>query len=505
VDILLARLTKRFRQDPPVTYWLTRVVFLRFLGLIYFVGFLSISQQFLALVGEKGLYPVGLFLPRVHAHYGTGPEAFRELPTLFWLDHSDGFLQAMSYVGVTMATVLLLGFANVPLMAGLWALYMSFYHVGQLFYGYGWELLLLETGFLAIFLCPLVRMTPLPRRTPPSPTVIRNRFGAGLIKIRGDACWRDLTCLVYHYETQPIPNPVSWYLHHLPAVVHEAGVLFNHFAELIVPWLLFAPRPFRHVAGIVLVLFQLMLIVSGNLSWLNWLTIALCIPCFDDTFWRRFVPQRVTDTAAALGADSRVTPLRRVAIACVACLVAYLSRYPIENMISSRQAMNRSFDSLHLVNTYGAFGSVGTTRTEIVLQGTYDDVLSDDTEWLEYEFTCKPGDPMRRPCVISPYHLRLDWQIWFAAMADFQRNLWLVHFVAKLLEEDPGALGLIERNPFDRGPPKHIRAEHYRYRFSDWDDDSGAWWRRERIGSYMPPLSADHPGLLRFLERYGWR
>ena len=252
-------------------YWLTRFLFLRLLGLIYFVAFLSLSQQVLPLIGSDGLYPASLYLDRILDGAGDRWQAFRELPTVFWLGCSDHALQVFAELGVGLSAVLLLGFANVPLLIALWALYMSFVHIGQLFYGYGWEILLLETGFLAIFLVPLLNPRPFPQSTPPAPPVLwllrwvlfRVMLGAGLIKWRGDPCWRDLTCMMFHYETQPLPNPVSWYLHHLPPVVHRLEVLFNHFVELVAPWFLFAPRKLRHLAGAFLVLFQLLLIISG--------------------------------------------------------------------------------------------------------------------------------------------------------------------------------------------------------------------------------------------------
>src|SRR6185503_3129873 len=282
----------------PPTYWLTRFVFLRLLGLIYLVAFLIAVHQFRPLAGEHGLLPAPQFLRAVTAAYGAGPDRFFRLPTIFWLGATDAAFAAAAWAGVALASCVVIGLANAPMMAALWILYMSFVHVGQLFYGYGWEMLLLETGFLAIFLCPLASPHPFPRSTPPSPIVIvllrwlafRLMFGAGLIKLRGDPCWRDLTCMLYHYETQPLPNPLSFYLHQMPAWFHRGEVVFNHFVELIVPWFVFGPRRLRHAAGAFLVAFQALLILSGNLSFLNWLTIAVCVSCFDDGLWSRLVP-----------------------------------------------------------------------------------------------------------------------------------------------------------------------------------------------------------------------
>jgi len=480
-------------------YWLTRFLFLRFLGLIYCVAFLILVQQVLPLIGGDGLLPARLYLDRVGAGCSNPLDCFLTIPSLFWGGVSDTLLRDLSYAGGAMSLVVLLGFANAPLLAMLWLLYMSFVHIGQLFWGYGWEILLLETGFLAIFLCPIFDGRPFSARTPPPTLVIwllrwvlfRVMFGAGLIKLRGDPCWRDLTCMLYHYETQPLPNPISWYLHQLPAAFHTLEVLGNHFIELIVPWTVFAPRRVRHIGGLLLVGFQTYLIISGNLSFLNWLTITLCIACFDDQALSRILPSRwvaravqVPDHAPRFG--------RRAVTYALTALVAYLSVAPVKNLLGSRQLMNGSFDAFNLVNTYGAFGSVGRVRREVILEGTSDQTIGDATQWREYPLKCQPGDVERAPCFVAPYQYRIDWQMWFAAMEDPRSNPWLVHFIFKLLQNDAGALSLLASNPFPDHPPTFIRAELYEYAFTRFGAENGAWWTRKRIGDYLPPLSADN-------------
>jgi hypothetical protein len=492
-------------------YWLTRHLFLRALGFIYLIAFLVAVEQLQPLVGADGLLPAPLYLHRVASYYGDGSSAFAALPTLFWLDCSDDFMQGSAYAGLGLSLLLFAGFANAPLLAVLWFLYLSFVHVGQLFWGYGWESLLLETGFLAIFLCPVLDPRPLRESTPPPVPVIwllrwvlfRVMFGAGLIKLRGDPCWRNLTCMMYHYETQPLPNPLSWYLHHMPPAFHRLEVLFNHFVELIVPWTLFAPRRIRHIGGLFLVAFQVLLILSGNLSWLNWLTLTLCIAAFDDRALSRLFPARLQRRLLAVRARDLSSPRRAVTYALCA-LVAYLSINPVLNMLSSRQVMNSSFDALELVNTYGAFGSVTRHRREIILEGTTDDTVTESTRWRPYEFVCKPGRVDRRPCVIAPYQPRLDWQIWFSAMGDYRSSPWLLRFIDELLRGNPGAVSLLEGNPFPHGPPKFIRAQLYEYQFTSWGTSGGAWWKRKVLGAYLPPLSRDDPRLREFLREHGW-
>jgi Lipase maturation factor len=497
--------------DSSHSYWLTRFIVLRLLGLVYFVAFLSLAQQILPLIGSRGLLPVDLFLRQAEKFLGSRSDAFLQFPSIFWINSSDFFLVLMSWVGVVLSAALLLGFANGILLLSLWAIYLSFVHIGQDWYSYGWEIQLLETGFLAVFLCPLLDGRPFPKRPPPAPVIwlfrwliFRIMLGAGLIKLRGDSCWRDLTCLYYHYETQPIPNPLSPLLHFMPQWFHKLGALWNHFNELVAPWFVFGPRRTRHVAGFLLVSFQIILILSGNLSFLNWVTIIPALACFDDSWFARILPKGLTQRALQANAGAKISRAQHVVIPGFVLLVAVLSFFPIANLVSSRQAMNTSFDPLHLVNTYGAFGSVGQERNEIIFEGSDDAMITPESQWKAYEFKCKPGDPFRRPCVISPYHYRLDWQIWFAAMSGPDQYPWTLHFVWKLLHNDSGVLSLLANNPFPNAPPRHIRAELYHYQFAPWGDGSRAWWARTRVASWLPALSVRDPSFLRFLAAYGW-
>jgi hypothetical protein len=496
---------------PPTRYWLTRFVLLRLLGFIYFIAFLVAVKQLVPLVGHDGLLPADTYLQRLTEHFGSRADGFTEIPTLFWFNVSDTALRVVSWTGLILSIVVVAGYANSLIMIALWALYMSIINVGQLWYGYGWETQLLETGFLGVFLCPLLDPRPFPRRAPPVVVfwlyrwlIFRIMLGAGLIKLRGDSCWwPDLTCLYYHYETQPIPNPVSWWLHFRPHWFQQVGVLWNHFVEVIVPWFCFWPRTSRHFAGFLMASFQVVLIISGNLSFLNYLTIVPCLACFDDSFWERFLPRFLVEEAR--GASERAEPSIAVEFSAVALalVVAILSIFPVMNLFSPHQAMNTSFDRLSLVNTYGAFGTVGRERFEIVFEGTLDS-SPDHATWREYEFVAKPGDPNRRPPIIAPYQPRIDWQIWFAAMATPQQYPWTIHFVWKLLHNDPGTLSLLANNPFPDHPPRFLRAELYRYHFTPPDEKDGSWWKRERVDSWLPALSADNPGLRKFLRAEGW-
>lgn len=493
------------------SYWLTRFVILRLLGGVYAVAFFAAATQILPLIGSRGLLPVDSFLARVQNALGSLSFGFFRLPSLFWFAHSDAALQAAAWTGFALSCVVVAGYANAILMAVLWALYMSFVHIGQDWYGYGWEIQLLETGFLAIFLCPLLDGRPFPKREPPLVVlwlfrwlIFRIMLGAALIKLRGDVVWRDLTALYYHFETQPIPNPLSRWFHFLPHWILKAGVLFNHLAELVAPWFAFYPRAARHLAGVVMVLFQFTLIFSGNLSFLNWLTLVPALACFDDSFWSKLLPRALTRLAGtAVAAAQPSLPMQRAAWV-VAALVALLSLAPITNMISPSQIMNTSFDPLDLVNTYGAFGSVGRERLNVVFEGTDADPADARAAWRAYPYQALPVELNRRPPQIAPYQPRLDWQMWFAAMGTPDQYPWTLHLVWKLLHNDPGALSLFGGNPFPKKPPRYIRAVLYRYQFAPIGNPEGNYWKREPLGLWLPPLSADDPRLLSFLKQAGW-
>lgn len=462
-------------------YWLTRDVFTRALGLVYLIAFVCALNQARPLVGENGLEPIGRFVREV---------PFRRSPSLFYLFPKDWALAGAAWIGIILSCLVIAGIATkysswfAALVWGvIWVLYLSFVNAGQTFYGFGWETILLEAGFFSMFLGA--------RDVAPQPISLwifrwlefRVMFGAGLIKLRGDDCWRSLTCLNYHYETQPMPNPLSWFFHWGPQWTHTGGVVFNHFSELIVPFGYFLPQPFSSIAGLLTIAFQALIMASGNLSWLNFLTIVLALPMI-------VIPARPPALEPA-GA------VHRGFVIAVAVLVAVLSIEPVRNMLSPRQAMNASYNPFHLVGTYGAFGSVTRERYEIVIEGTQDATLTPATRWVEYEFKGKPGDPMRRPPQIAPYHLRLDWLMWFAAFSPSPDDPWFFHLIGKLLQGDAATLSLMGRNPFPDRPPHYIRAEYYRYQFATPDErrTTGRWWDRDLLGLYLRPVSLGDPAV----------
>lgn len=462
-------------------YWCARLVFQRALAAIYLIAFAVTLRQFRPLLGERGLLPVPRFLEAV---------GFIDAPSLFHWRYSDRLLAAVSWTGIALSAAALAGAGDIvptpvgmALWAALWVLYLSIVNVGQTFYGFGWESLLCETGFLAIFLGNAQVAPPLTLVFLLRWLLFRVEFGAGLIKMRGDRCWRDLSCLFYHHETQPMPNPLSWYAHHLPKGFHRFEVLGNHFAQLVAPIFLFAPQPIATLAGLIVIGTQGWLVLSGNFAWLNVITMTLAVASLDDATLSRIVP--VAHAAAAIPGWYGALVLA------VTALIVALSYRPARNLLSRRQLMNYSFDPFHIVGTYGAFGSITKERDEVIVEGTDAVALTPQTTWREYEFKGKPGDVMRRPPQVAPYHLRLDWLMWFAAMSSPMYQEWFFPFVQKLLEADAATLALLRRDPFAGARPRYVRARLYRYRFTTPSEraETGAWWHRELLGDYLRPVS----------------
>jgi len=467
-------------------YWLARLIFQRALAVIYLIAFVVTLRQFPALLGERGLLPVPAFLARV---------GFLDAPSIFHWRYSDRLLAGVAWSGIVLSAAALLGLTDaVPLPVAmlvwlvLWAMYLSIVNTGQTFYAFGWESLLCETGFLAVFLgntevAPPITIVLLARWL-----LFRVEFGAGLIKMRGDRCWRDLTCLYYHHETQPMPNPLSWYFHHLPKRFHRFEVLGNHFAQLVAPVFLFAPQPLASVAALVVLGTQGWLLLSGNFAWLNVITMTLAILSLSAGAFAAFgiAPE------PAVAVDRPGMPGWFVAtVLAYTALVLFLSYRPARNLLSRRQLMNYSFDPFHIVGTYGAFGSVTKERDEVVIEGTDEVVLTPRTVWREYEFKGKPTDIFHRPRQFAPYHLRLDWLMWFAAMSSPMYHEWFVPFLAKLLEADGPTLRLLRVDPFGGARPRFVRARLYRYRFTTPAErhETGAWWHREFVGDYVRPVT----------------
>jgi hypothetical protein len=470
-------------------YEFARQVLQRGTAAIYLIAFLSAVAQFPALLGEHGLLPAPRFLTTTYA---------RRQPTLFRWRYSDRLLRLVAWLGAASAASIVAGIPQlgpswVPavLFLAIWFAYLSIVNIGQTFYGFGWESLLLEAGFTVAFLGSNAVAPPLLIILLIRWMVFRLEFGAGLIKIRGDTSWRNLTALYYHHETQPMPNPLSRWAHLAPKWFHRIEVLGSHFAQLIAPFFLFAPQPVASVAAAIVILTQLWLVVTGNFAWLNVLTIVLAFSAISDSVWRAIF------TFPPVGAVYAAPPIWFVVVVLAASvLLLVLSYWPARNLLSRHQLMNASFNRWHLVNAYGAFGSMTKQRYEIVIEGTAAESPDDDQIWLPYEFKGKPGDPRRIPRQFAPYHLRLDWLMWFLALGS-RESRWFEMLLVRLLDADVPTLKLLRLDPFHGSPPRWVRARIYLYRFATRAQrrELHVWWMREDVGMLVPPVtrrSQDH-------------
>lgn len=479
-----------------VDFWFAREVLQRGVAVLYLVAFVSTLNQFRPLLGEHGLLPA----PDLLAWAGAERRRRRLLrPTVFlrWR-YTDRRLVALCGAGIVVATALAAGLPQLgppwaPMLCflALWLGYMSIVSIGQTFYSFGWEMLLLEAGFLSAFLGS-------GEQPPPAVVIVlfwwlvfRLEFGAGMIKIRGGREWRDLTALTYHHETQPMPGPLSRQAHLLPRWFHRAEALGNHVSQLIVPWFLFAPALGFWVPGpvpclvgsaaaVVVIATQLWLIATGNFAWLNWATVVLAFSAFP-------LPGSA-DEGGPWAPDD--IPLYWVVVtSAVGVLYVALSAPAVRNLFARRQLMNAAFNRWQLANAYGAFGTVTTERVEIVVEGSTDPDPGSAT-WQEYGFKGKPGDLGRVPRQFAPYHLRLDWLMWFLPLG---RSLddWFTMLLRRLLEADAPTLALLRRDPFAGERPRWVRAVSYRYRFATRAErrEDGAVWRRDRRQLVVGPVS----------------
>lgn len=469
-------------------YVLAREVLQRGVAAIYVIAFVSAVAQFPALLGERGLLPAPEFLRTAYAR--------RQL-TIFRWRYSDRMLRLISIAGAVIAASIVLGLPQLGppwlpmvLFVVLWLAYMSIVNIGQTFYGFGWESLLLEAGFLVAFLGSNEVAPPLTVILLTRWLVFRLEFGAGMIKMRGDRSWKDLTALTYHHETQPMPNPVSRFAHLLPRWFHKGEVLGNHFAQLVVPFFLFAPQPVASIAATIIILTQAWLVVTGNFAWLNVLTIILAFSAVGDEAVRWLIPVFPEPQFGEM-------PLWFIVVVLgVTLLLLVLSWWPLRNLFARRQLMNASFNRWHLVNAYGAFGSVTKERFEVIVEGTVaDDPLDPAAEWREYEFKGKPGDPRVIPRQYAPYHLRLDWLMWFLALGSPDSG-WFSMLLLRLLEADRPTLRLLRSDPFNGERPKWVRARLYLYKFATHRQrrEFGLWWMREEAGTLVRPVALRKSG-----------
>lgn len=475
------------------SFCFSRWLFLRALGCIYLIAFLSLWVQVHGLIGSNGILPADQFLAAVGQQVGTS--GYHLVPTLFWLNPSDLCLHLLCAGGVVLSLVLIAGFFPTWTLVGLWAFYLSLVSVGQVFLSFQWDVLLLEAGFLAIFFAPLQIRDTLSRASQPSKSFLwlsrwllfRLMFASGFVKVASDEVWRNLTALNFHYETQPLPTSIAWYVHQLPEWFQQISVIGMFAVELVIPFLIFAPRRLRTAGCIGLVGLQVLIILTGNYCFFNLLTIALCLLLIDDVMWKRFLPKRLMPSIRLREQSSH--RYRRICIGVVAVLLLLLSgiRFSGQLFREIRLPDVAWITPFRSVNTYGLFADMTESRPEIIVEGSNDRIT-----WKTYEFRWKPGDLTTAPKWVAPHQPRLDWQMWFAALqGDYQNTYWFLNFMGSLLRGNPEVLKLLADNPFPETPPRYVRATLYNYRFTDpaTKRSGGLWWDREWRRVYCPAIS----------------
>jgi predicted DCC family thiol-disulfide oxidoreductase YuxK len=491
--------------EAPGHIWV-RFIFLRGLALIYLIAFLSFWMQADGLTGSRGIMPtqeVMTALNKEASQANIGLQRFLLVPSLAWWNAGDRALHWQCGLGTACSLALMAGCAPTLMLLLLWALYLSLSSVSGPFLDFQWDTLLTETGFLAVFFAPLQAWERPSRQGPPPASVLwllrwllfRLMFESGFVKlVSGDAAWWNLTALRFHFQTQPLPTWIGWEAGQLPSWVLSFFVLVMFGIELIVPTLIFSGRRLRLAAAGILAGFQVLIMLTGNYGFFNWLTILLCVPLLDDhalaACWRR--TRETRDAGSPVLRPARWPGL---AMICLTAVVVPLTLIPFLVEAGVRQrwpapvvwlyGLARPWRSF---NGYGLFRVMTRTRPEIIVQGS-----EDGRHWRDYEFKYKPGDLNRSPGFVAPHQPRLDWQMWFAALDRADALAWFVRFEHCLLRNSPAVLALLGPNPFPRGPPRYVRALLYEYRFTDRATRrrTGEWWQREYLGVYVPPLSLE--------------
>ncbi len=465
------------RHPEPATYAIALRWFFRSLGLIYLIAFLSLEVQIQGLIGSRGILPAGRFLAAVREAYGLS--SWLHVPSVCLAGASDAMLRIACLAGALASLAIVFGFARRPALLATYILYLSLVHAGQTFLSFQWDYLLLESGFLAIFLRPVLSRVWLFRWL-----LFRLMLLSGAAKLLShDRNWRNLTALSYHYLTQPLPTVFAWYFDKRPMWFQRFSCGFMFFVELAVPFLFFAPRRVRFFAAFATVALQALIFITGNYTFFNLLTVALCLLLFDDAFFRRTAEPPVPRIAG--------TTLQRTVSAVLVVFILAASGFELLERFSGTipDAASTALSAIApfgVVNTYGLFAVMTTSRPEIVMEGS-----NDAENWLEYGFKYKPGDLKRAPVWVQPYQPRLDWQMWFAALNNYRAEPWFVNFAVRLLEGSPDVVALLAKNPFPSAAPRYIRARLYDYQFTSTSERraTGNWWKREFEGEYLPMVS----------------
>ena len=468
---------------PENSYRLVAALFVRLLGVFYLVAFVSVGVQIEGLAGSQGILPFAGELAQLETQ--MGPERYIRVPTLFWLDASDRALTGAALAGSLVSILIIVGLWQRPALIAAFVLYLSLMQAGQLFLNFQWDGLLLESGFLAIFLTPRSRVVIFLFRW----LLFRLRFMSGISKLSmQDPTWAGLTALNSYFEVQPLPNPLSWYVHQLPDWLLRTGTAATLAVEILVPLMMFLPRRWRFLAAWLTILWQVLIILTSNHNWFNFLTIALCLFLFDDQALRRIVPPWLQGRLERQASPPVHPQRRRIAAGILASFILVTGGVHFWELITMQRssgALGTMLDyaeAFRISNKYHVFPTMKSERIELEVSGSQDGV-----DWQPYVFRYKPQDPAQRPGVMIPHQPRLDWEMWF--VTSHPKYLpWFHSFLQALLDGSPAVTALLQHNPFPQQPPRYIRVEAHRYRFTTAEERerSGHWWQREALGLFTP-------------------
>ncbi len=471
-------------MDTENKYQLVTALFLRLMGIFYLITFISIGIQIEALAGSQGILPFAKHLDYISSQ--SGFERFMQMPTIFWLNASDTVLNGAAIAGAVASVMIIINWLPRFALIGAYILYLSLYYAGQIFMNFQWDALLLEAGFLAIFLTPKSRVIIFLFRF----LLFRLRFMSGISKLSmQDPSWSGLTALNFYFEVQPLPTPLAWYAHQLPEWILRSGTFLTLAIELLVPFMMFLPRRWRFTAAWITIVWQILIILTSNHNWFNFLTIALCLFLFDDKAIQRILPQRLqanlekqTQLSGNHGLAMRMTT---AAIASIILFSSCVHLWELSSMQRSTGMIRGIVDyaeAYRIVSKYHVFPTMKTERVELELYGSID-----GKEWKPYTFKHKPGDIMQTPGVVIPHQPRLDWQMWFVTLHPLFIP-WFDHFLKALLDNSPTVTALLQHNPFADIAPRYIRVEAFRYHFSKPEQrrKTGQWWYRQALGPFAP-------------------
>lgn len=474
------------------TFALSSWFFVRAISLIYLVAFLSIAAQACGLWGSQGILPIAESLAAAERPLGWRLPFLA--PSVFWISTADHAVIGFALAGATAALAALFGFAQGWTLLTCYFLYLSYVTVGQEFLSFQWDTLLLEAGFLTLFVVPWGLEFRLTEAVEPNwiarwlfyVLLFKLMFLSGVAKLTsGDRAWRDMTALTYHYWTQPLPNPISPFAHALPRWFHKASTLITFVIELAVPFLIFWPRA-RWLPAIAFTALSLLIFTTGNYTFFNLLAISLCFWLVPDEWWRTLWGSEGTFLSVATASNGS---WGGSAIAVVGAILVPLNLYwcvqfwlpdTLQGMLNP---IVRWVQPFHISSPYGLFANMTKNRPELTIEGSLD-----GRQWREYVFKFKPGPESRRPPVIEPFQPRLDWQMWFAALGRFQQSPWLYNLLGRLFQGSPPVLDFFAANPFPDEPPRYLRVRMYEYEFADPRTilTAGQWWRRRLVGEFSP-------------------